>query len=93
MLSLLVVALLFISPTGVQPGRKCKELEQWGWIGTVAIGKQMLPSGRGARWVLSSICSLLFGLLGLPDTTFQQKPEIGIFLWNLTLNDGNSLKN
>lgn len=49
MLSLLVVALLFISPTGVQPGRKCKELEQWGRIGTVAIGQQMLPSGGGAR--------------------------------------------
>lgn len=49
MLSLLVVAALFISPTGVQPGRKCKELEQWGLRGTVAIGKRMLLSGGGAR--------------------------------------------
>lgn len=60
----IVVAVLFIMPTGVWPSRKCKEWNHWGLKGTVAIGKQV-PSLKGGAAATSQFYLLV--AIGAPE--------------------------
>lgn len=83
MLSLLVVAVLFIAPTGVQPGRKCKELEQWGLIGTLAIGREW-SFQREALWAGSQLY-LLLAIGALKPRAIRYDLSIEVRNWNFNV--------